>query len=93
MAAARAMTAPGVPSKSLNRAEPVIPLRFYRQRLCRRHLPCRSDRELQHLAKRAQICIPWPYVIVFPKIDACRTDANLMSDFCNRQTTLDSSIT
>ena len=53
-------------------------------RLRRSHLPCRSDREFQHLAKGAQICIPWSDVIRFPKIDACRADTDLLSDFGNR---------
>ena len=54
------------------------------RRLCRSHLPCRSDREFQHLAKGAQICIPWPNVIRFPKIDARRADADLFRYFSDR---------
>ena len=57
---------------------------FYRQKLCRSHLPRRSDRQPQHLAKRAQVRIPWSNVIGFPKIDACRADADLFSNFGNR---------
>ena len=57
---------------------------FYRQKLCRSHLPRRSDRQLQYLAKRAQVRIPWSNVIVFPKIDAGCADADLFSNFGNR---------
>ena len=57
---------------------------FNRQKLCRSHLPRRSDRQLQYLAQRAQVPIPWSNVIVFPKIDACRADAHLFSNFGNR---------
>ena len=49
-----------------------------------RYLPCRSDREFEHLAKCAQICIPWSNVIRFPKIDARGADADLFSNFGNR---------
>ena len=57
---------------------------FYRQRLCRSHLPRRPDWQFQHFAERAQICIPWSNVIRFPKIDARRADADLFSNFGNR---------
>jgi hypothetical protein len=57
---------------------------FNRKRLCRCHLPCCSDREFEHLAKSAQICIAWSYVIIFPKVDARRADADLFSNFGNR---------
>ena len=57
---------------------------FEWQRLCRSHLPRRPDRQLQYLAKRAQICIPWSNVIRFPKIDARRADADLFGYFSDR---------
>jgi hypothetical protein len=48
------------------------------------HLPRRSDRQLQYLAKCAQILIPWSYVIIFPKIDTRGADADLFGNFDNR---------
>ena len=48
------------------------------------HLSRRSDRQLQHLAKRRQVRISWSNVIGFPKIDACRADADLFGNFGNR---------
>jgi hypothetical protein len=57
---------------------------FNRQRLCRCHFPRRSDRQLQYLAKRAQIPIPWANPIIFPKIDASGADADLFGDFSDR---------
>ena len=68
----------------LSREAAVARAMFDRQRLCRCHLPCRPDRQLQHLAKCAQICIPWSNVIGFPKIDARRADADLLGYFSNR---------
>ena len=50
---------------------------FNQQRLCRCHLSRSPNRQLEHLAKCAQICISWSNVIRFPKIDARRADANL----------------
>jgi hypothetical protein len=57
---------------------------FNRQRLCRCHFPRRSDRQLQYLAKRAQIPIPWANPIIFPKIDTRGADADLFGNFDNR---------
>jgi hypothetical protein len=57
---------------------------FYRQKLCRSHLARRPDRQPQYLAKCAQIRIPWSNMIIFPKIDACRADADLFSNFGHR---------
>ena len=58
----------------------------------RSHLPRRPDRQLQHLAQCAQVRIPWPTVIRLPEVDAGLADADLFSDFGNRQTTLDPSV-
>ena len=57
---------------------------FYRQKLSRRHLPRRPNRQLQYLAKCAQIRIPWPNVIGLPKVDAGCADAHLFGNFGNR---------
>jgi hypothetical protein len=64
--------------------QPVAPLEFDWQRLRRSHLPGRSDRQLQYLAKCAQILIPWSHVIIFPKIDTRGADADLFGNFDNR---------
>ena len=71
--------AAGIPSRKADAARAEV------QPILRRcHLTRRPDRQFQHLAKGTQIRIPWSYVIIFPKIDARRADANLFSDFCNR---------
>jgi hypothetical protein len=57
--------------------------------LCSRHFPRRSDRQLQHLAQRRQILVTGPAIIRFPKVNARRADANLFSNFSDRQMTLD----
>jgi hypothetical protein len=35
-----------------------------------RHLSRRPDRQLQHLAQRRQVCIPWSARIRLPEVDA-----------------------
>jgi hypothetical protein len=58
-----------------------------------RHLPRRSNWQLQDLTQGAQIRISWPNAVIFPKVNAGLTDADLFSHFSDRQTTLDPSIT
>jgi hypothetical protein len=58
-----------------------------------RHLLGRPYRQLQDLAQRGQVFVTRPTVVPLPKIDAGRADAHLFCNFCNRQTTLDPSVT
>ena len=60
--------------------------------LASRHGLCRSDRQLQDLAQRRQVRIPWPAVISLPEVDARLADPNLLGNFSDRQSTLDASI-
>src|SRR4051812_20496343 len=57
-----------------------------------RHLPRRPHWQLQHLAQGVQVGIPWPAVIRLPEVNAGLADTDLISDFGNRQTTLDPSV-
>ena len=61
--------------------------------LSSRHLSRRPDRQLQDLAQRRQIFFTWPTMIGLPEVYACRADADLFGNFCDRQTTLDASVT
>jgi hypothetical protein len=57
-----------------------------------RHLPRRPHWQLQHLAQGVQVGIPWSAVIRLPEVNAGLADTDLISDFRNRQTTLDASV-
>ena len=56
------------------------------------HLARRPDWQLQHLAQGTQVLFSRPTVICLPKVDAGRTDANLLGNFGYRQAAPGSSI-